>query len=255
MTVTFWTEPADLLDRLARDARRRAPPPPRLKRALGAAARDRRGGRPVERGRRSPAATALPAFSPLGRSRICFRPRCAAAPQPCAALPARRARARRRALRLRRGGGEPRSSRASRSRSASLEYNIQITRFLNPDDNEDAEYLVGLPQPEPGTGYLGVFLVIENETDTPRPSAHQLRGQRHARQRVRGARQREPLRARGRRRGTRRRPAAAPDTTAATGPNQGALLIFQVDDAVSENRPLELEIETYDGTGEVILDI
>jgi hypothetical protein len=45
------------------------------------------------------------------------------------------------------------------------------------------------------------------------------------------------------------------DSTAGTGPNQGALLIFLVDDTVSENRPLRLEIQTFAGTGEVILDI
>ena len=46
-----------------------------------------------------------------------------------------------------------------------------------------------------------------------------------------------------------------PDTTAQTGPNQGSLLIFSVDDEVSENRPLKLEIESDGELGEVILDI
>jgi hypothetical protein len=46
-----------------------------------------------------------------------------------------------------------------------------------------------------------------------------------------------------------------PNTTAATGPNQGSLLIFVVDDAVSDNRPLRLEIQTFAGDGDVILDI
>ena len=52
-----------------------------------------------------------------------------------------------------------------------LAYNIQITRFLNPDDTEDSEYLVGQPPAPPGTSYLGVFMVIENETEEPMPSA------------------------------------------------------------------------------------
>ncbi|MFI5123593.1 MAG: hypothetical protein ACHQJ5_11930, partial [Vicinamibacteria bacterium] len=38
---------------------------------------------------------------------------------------------------------------------AGLSYNVQITRFLNPDDTEDAEYLVGQPPDPPGTAYLG----------------------------------------------------------------------------------------------------
>jgi hypothetical protein len=52
-----------------------------------------------------------------------------------------------------------------------LSYNVQITRFLNPDDPEDEEYLVGLPPAEPGTSYLGVFMVIENESEEPLASA------------------------------------------------------------------------------------
>jgi len=45
------------------------------------------------------------------------------------------------------------------------------------------------------------------------------------------------------------------NTTAQTGPNQGALLIFPVSDDVSDNRPLKLEIHTLEGDGDVILDI
>ena len=33
---------------------------------------------------------------------------------------------------------------------AGLDYNVQITRFLNPDDAEDAQYLVGQPPPPRG---------------------------------------------------------------------------------------------------------
>ena len=38
-----------------------------------------------------------------------------------------------------------------------------------------------------------------------------------------------------------------PDTVAAAGPTQGALILFLVDDDVSEERPLELEVESADG--------
>ncbi len=138
---------------------------------------------------------------------------------------------------------------------AGLDYNIQITRFLNPDDNEDAEYLVGLPEPEAGTGYLGVFLVIANETDTPRPSAHSYVVKDTLETEYEPLESESPyaLELAGEVPADGQLP--LPDTTAATGPNQGALLIFQVDDSASENRPLDLEIETDDGTGQVILDI
>ena len=45
------------------------------------------------------------------------------------------------------------------------------------------------------------------------------------------------------------------NTTAQTGPNQGSLLIFPVRDEVSDNRPLRLEINTFEDSGDVILDI
>lgn len=138
---------------------------------------------------------------------------------------------------------------------AELSYNISLTRFLNPDDNEDAEYLVGQPPEDPGLSYLGVFLTIENETDEELPSAEGYV--------VRDTLENEYLPVES------ESPFALeigasvpadgalplPDTTAQTGPNQGSLLIFLVDDEVSENRPLKLEIESDGELGEVILDI
>ncbi|MET0730008.1 MAG: hypothetical protein ABWZ03_02345, partial [Solirubrobacterales bacterium] len=47
----------------------------------------------------------------------------------------------------------------------------------------------------------------------------------------------------------------APGTAAANGPTQGALVVFLVDQGVSENRPLKLEIEFQGETGEITLDI
>lgn len=137
-----------------------------------------------------------------------------------------------------------------------LSYNVQLTRFLNPDDPEDSEYLVGQPQAEPGTYYLGVFMVVSNETGEAVASADDYTVTDTV-----GARY-EPLGSDS--------PYALdvgaevpaddqlplPDTTAATGPNQGSLLIFHVKDDVSDNRPLQLEIQDPSGaSGDVILDI
>jgi len=138
---------------------------------------------------------------------------------------------------------------------AGLEYNVQITRFLNPDDTEDAEYLAGMEPPEPGTSYLGVFMVIENENEDARPSATNYTVVDTLDQEFEIAESESPyaldvgaeVPAEGQ--------LPLPGTTAASGPNHGSLMIFPVDDSVSENRPLTLEIETFDGTGEVILDI
>ena len=50
-----------------------------------------------------------------------------------------------------RRGGESEVAEGEPIEVAGLGYNVQITRFLNPDDTEDAEYLVGQPPPSPGT--------------------------------------------------------------------------------------------------------
>ena len=138
---------------------------------------------------------------------------------------------------------------------AGLEYNIQLTRFLNPDDNEDAEYLVGQPPAEPGNSYLGVFLTIANETDVARPSAEEYIVTDTLGTEYEVLESESPYALEL----SAEVPAEAelplPDTTAQTGPNQGSLLIFGVSDDVSENRPLRLAIEAVDDTGEVILDI
>ena len=139
---------------------------------------------------------------------------------------------------------------------ANLGYNVGITRFLNPQDVEDEEYLVGLPAPKTGTAYLGVFLSIENHTEIERPSAHRytvvdtLGDEYEALEEIKSpyaldigavvpAEDELP----------------APNTTAQTGPISGALLVFLVDDTVNENRPLKLEVASYAGLGEIILDI
>ena len=136
-----------------------------------------------------------------------------------------------------------------------LEYNIQITRFLNPADNEDSEYLVGQPPTPAGSQYLGVFLVVDNQTEDLRPSAtnyvvtdtldneYELLDSKSPYALEVGAdvpaHEQLPL----------------PDTTPYAGFNKGSLLIFEVPDAVSENRPLQLHIDSFDGSGEVTLDI
>lgn len=136
-----------------------------------------------------------------------------------------------------------------------LSYNVQLTRFLNPEDTEDAEYVVGQPPEPPGQSYLGVFLVIENESEEEAVSASSYEVVDTQEQTF------EPLETES--------PYALdigatvpaegelppPNTTAQTGPIQGAMLLFLVDDSVTENRPLELEIGGGSETGTVELDI
>jgi hypothetical protein len=139
-----------------------------------------------------------------------------------------------------------------------LEINVQETRYLNPSQPDDSDYLAGqeLPPP-PGKVYLGVFLTIHNDGDDA------VRLPTHEETTVvdtSGATyQAVPSNT----------PFAAPlgaqldgggdipaaDSPAQSGPVQGALVTFFVDLAVDANRPLKLEIDYEGETGEVTLDI
>jgi hypothetical protein len=136
-----------------------------------------------------------------------------------------------------------------------LSYNIQITRFLNPDDTEDAEYLVGQPQAPHGTSYLGVFLVVANDSGELLPSAanYTVVDTLHNQYDAVPSQSPYALQIGADVPGEGQLP--IPNSTAATGPNQGSLLIFSVADDIGDNRPLTLEIQASAGTGEVILDI
>jgi hypothetical protein len=136
-----------------------------------------------------------------------------------------------------------------------LQYNVQITRFLNPNDTEDSEYLVGLPPAPPGKEYLGVFMVITNDTDTPRPSATDFVVNDTLGNTYDWIKSESPYALEVGADVPARNQLPDVDSTAGTGPNQGSLLIFLVSDSVSDNRPLEMDIKTFGGDGKVTLDI
>ena len=137
-----------------------------------------------------------------------------------------------------------------------LRYNVQITRFLNLSDPEDEAYLVGQPGPSPDEEYLGVFMTIENEGDSSEQLPDEMT--------VVDTRDNtyEPLESESvfaldlgatlERGGE----LPAPDTPAATGPINGAMVLFRVNRSVTENRPIELEIPSSIGDeARVELDI
>jgi hypothetical protein len=139
-----------------------------------------------------------------------------------------------------------------------LKYNVQETRFLNPSQPDDKEYLAGQTLPTPhGKSYLGVFLTIHNQGDAP------VRIPTNADLSVvdtTGAAYQSipshtdfaaPL-------GSTLAPGGdipGPGTAAANGPTQGALVLFLVDQNLSENRPPKLEINSQGETGEITLDL
>ena len=138
-----------------------------------------------------------------------------------------------------------------------LRFNVQITRFLNPADAEDSEYLRELPSPTPGEDYLAVFMDVENEgdsdlelpefadvavEDTTGASADPVETDS-----LFALQLGETIPAGGE--------LPEDDTAASTGPVQGAFLLFLVPEAVTENRPLELQIGSHGEEGVIELDL
>ncbi len=128
-----------------------------------------------------------------------------------------------------------------------LIYEVQLSRQLNPTNSEDSGYLQGLKPAElslaTGEEWFGVFIQVYNETSDYLPSSNDFSisdtqgnvytplpppaGNPYA-----------------------YRPGLVPgnsvvpppDTTAAFGPTQGALLLFKIKVVSLDNRPLELRI-------------
>lgn len=144
-----------------------------------------------------------------------------------------------------------------------LKYQVQVSRQLNPEDLQDRQYLVGVPEDERElTGeqvWFAVFLQVENEASEPlRPSGHiavhdtqdevyvpvplgeaNLFAYRPTRPIPPG----EVIPLRG---------TAAYDT-----PIRGSLLLFKLTRQSLDNRPLELEIKGNHTaqTGVIDLDV
>jgi hypothetical protein len=136
-----------------------------------------------------------------------------------------------------------------------VKYNVVFSRFLNPNDTEDSAYLVGQPSPKPAASYFGVFFEVQNEGDEPRPLpdsftitdaeeqtyesltseslyAFPLGGEVEEQEQV-----------------------PVLDSTPQQGPIEGSLVLFELPETASENRPLTLDIVSPDGEATVDIDL
>ena len=137
-----------------------------------------------------------------------------------------------------------------------LLYNVQISRFLNPRDPEDEAYLAGQPPPPNDKLYLGVFMLIENEADSPQdvPSEFKVVDTEGTEFDPVPSNSLFALELGGTVAPNDQLPEA--ESTAANGPIQGAMVLFLIDEAATEDRPLTLDITSPAGfAGEVELDI
>jgi hypothetical protein len=128
-----------------------------------------------------------------------------------------------------------------------LIYEVQLSRELNPNNSEDASYLQGLGAGErrlaPGQEWFAVFVQVYNNTSQPLPSASELtisdtQGNTYTPVVP------SPLNPFAYRVGTVPAKGQLPiaDTTANSGPTQGALLLYKIQTVSLDNRPLQLKI-------------
>jgi len=143
-----------------------------------------------------------------------------------------------------------------------LKYQVQISRYMNPDDVEDKAFLVGLPestsQPAGDETWFGVFIRVSNETDEPIAPANNFEivdTQENVYRPVPldtsvnpFAYKPDPVPPKG----------LIPEqgSVAAESTIQGSLLLFKVKTESLQNRPLEFRFRRGSGTtGVVDLDV
>jgi hypothetical protein len=128
-----------------------------------------------------------------------------------------------------------------------LVYQVQISRQLNPYDTEDAAYLQGLSAAQrqlgPGQEWFGVFLQVYNHDKRELPAATSLTVS-DTQGNIYSPVEPGPANNFAYRGGS--VPASGrlpvPDSVASFGPTQGALLLYKIQIASLDNRPLEFKI-------------
>jgi hypothetical protein len=136
-----------------------------------------------------------------------------------------------------------------------LHYNVTFSRYLNPNDTEDAAYLVGQEEPPKGESYFGVFFEIQNESDEPQtlPSTLTITDVDDQEYEVLPSESIFALPFESEVEGEEQVPVL--DSPAQQGPIEGSVAIFLLPEEASENRPLTLHIEGAGEKGEVTLDL
>jgi hypothetical protein len=140
-----------------------------------------------------------------------------------------------------------------------LKYQVQISRYMNPNDVEDSAYLAGLPEstaePTGEETWFGVFMRVQNpteETITPASDFEIIDTQENVFRPVPldnpFAYKADPIGPKSL--------IPRPDSVASTTTVQGSLLLFKVKTESLQNRPLEFRFRGQEGTeGVVDLDV
>jgi len=136
-----------------------------------------------------------------------------------------------------------------------LKYQIEMSRYMNANDVEDAEYLVGLPEgtepPNKDETWFGVWVRVENDGDEPLPAADNweiVDTQENVFKPIEIDTDINPF---AFQKGVDVPPATVvplSSSAAGQGPIQGSLLLFKVTNDSLQNRPLELKFSNGGGS-------
>jgi hypothetical protein len=137
-----------------------------------------------------------------------------------------------------------------------LKFNVTFSRYLNPNDTEDAAYLEGQPEAPKGSSYFGVFFEVQNESDAAQtlPSTLKITDADDNEYEVLESEGIFGLPFGGEVPAEEQIPVL--DSPAQQGPLEGSVALFLLPVEASENRPLTLHIPAANGEeGEVTLDL
>lgn len=140
-----------------------------------------------------------------------------------------------------------------------LEYQVQISRQLNPTDVEDKDYLAGVPPVQEGLKsdetWFGVFIRVKNPTGSTLATSDDFTLTDTVGDEFFPVKTTSLV-------GYAETKLGPGDVfphsneTASYGPTQGKLLLFKVTNATLDNRPLEMEITAPDGDkGAIRIDV
>jgi hypothetical protein len=140
-----------------------------------------------------------------------------------------------------------------------LEYQVQVSRQLNPTDVEDRDYLVGVPPVQetlkPDEAWFAVFIRVKNPSDKTLATADDFTLSDTVGDEYFPVKTTSLV-------GYDKTVLTPGDLfphsneTASYGPTQGKLLLFKVTNSTLDNRPLEMEIKSPDGDeGSIRIDV
>jgi hypothetical protein len=137
-----------------------------------------------------------------------------------------------------------------------LKYTVTFSRYLNPNDSEDAAYLEGKEEPQKESSYFGVWFEVQNETEQIQqlPAEMTITDAEGTEYQALESESNLAFPLGGTVEGQEQVPVL--DSPAQQGPIQGSIVIFELTTEASNNRPLTLHLEGPEGEkGEVQLDL